>query len=148
VRLRAAISKGRVRNVIKANLNLKDMETSDNEQPTQEELEEVFKYAANLLFNEKRSPEETKAILIRRGLDEEGADFVLETLGKAKLEKAKKEMLYGALWCIGGTLATAAQIGFIFWGAILFGTIQFLRGLVHTGWLKGTIFQSDNSIED
>lgn len=46
-------------------------------------------------------------------------------------ERAKKDMLYGALWCIGGLVLTLAHIGFIFWGAILFGGIQFFRGLVN-----------------
>jgi len=47
----------------------------------------------------------------------------------AKKKQAKNDMLYGALWCIGGIVATAAHIGFIFWGAVLFGSIQFFRGL-------------------
>ena len=47
----------------------------------------------------------------------------------AKKKQAENDMLYGALWCIGGIIATAAHIGFIFWGAILFGGIQFFRGL-------------------
>ncbi|MES2141232.1 MAG: hypothetical protein V4511_16105 [Bacteroidota bacterium] len=46
-------------------------------------------------------------------------------------EKAKRDMLFGALWCIGGIIATAAHIGFIFWGAIIFGGIQFFRGLIN-----------------
>jgi hypothetical protein len=47
----------------------------------------------------------------------------------AKKKQAENDMLYGALWCIGGIIATAAHIGFIFWGAILFGGIQFFKGL-------------------
>lgn len=47
----------------------------------------------------------------------------------AKKKQAENDMLYGALWCIGGIIATAAHVGFIFWGAILFGGIQFFRGL-------------------
>jgi hypothetical protein len=50
----------------------------------------------------------------------------------AKKEQAEKDMLYGALWCVGGIIATAAHIGFIFWGAILFGGIQFFRGLFNS----------------
>ena len=46
-------------------------------------------------------------------------------------EQAGKNMLYGALWCIGGTIATLADIGYIFWGAIVFGGIQFFIGLVN-----------------
>lgn len=61
-------------------------------------------------------------------------------VAEARSEHATKNMLYGALWCIGGTIATV--IGYInassghgggrymvFWGAIVFGGIQFLRGL-------------------
>jgi len=36
-------------------------------------------------------------------------------------------MIFGALWCIGGTVATITDIGYIFWGAILFGAIQFFE---------------------
>lgn len=50
----------------------------------------------------------------------------------AKKKQAENDMLYGALWCIGGIIATAAHIGFIFWGAILFGGIQFFRGLLNS----------------
>lgn len=53
-------------------------------------------------------------------------------------EIANKNMLYGALWCLGGTAATA--IGYLnasgpqgghytlFWGAIIFGALQFIKG--------------------
>lgn len=44
-------------------------------------------------------------------------------------DKAEKDMLYGGLWFVGGLLGTTADIGFIFWGAILFGGFQFVRGL-------------------
>ena len=50
----------------------------------------------------------------------------------AKKEQAEKDMLYGALWCVGGIIATAAHIGFVFWGAILFGGIQFFKGLINS----------------
>ncbi len=35
---------------------------------------------------------------------------------QAKKQQAKSDMLFGSLWCIGGIIATAADIGFIFWG--------------------------------
>ena len=52
-------------------------------------------------------------------------------------EIANKNMLYGALWCIGGLLVTgityavASEGGsyFITWGAVFFGALQFLKGL-------------------
>jgi hypothetical protein len=50
---------------------------------------------------------------------------------------ARKNMLYGALWCIGGIIVTvttysAASGGgtyIVAWGAILFGGLQFLSGV-------------------
>jgi hypothetical protein len=59
----------------------------------------------------------------------------------ARVTKASggKNMLYGALWCIGGIIVTAATYSsavssgggryFVAWGAIIFGGIQFLQGL-------------------
>ncbi len=41
----------------------------------------------------------------------------------------QKDMLFGALWCIGGLAATMADIGYIFWGAIIFGAGQFIKGM-------------------
>ncbi|MEP6901560.1 MAG: hypothetical protein ABJA66_07400 [Actinomycetota bacterium] len=52
-----------------------------------------------------------------------------------------RKMFIGALWAIGGTIATVVSYGsasgggryFIFWGAILFGAVDFLIGL--NGWI-------------
>ena len=57
-----------------------------------------------------------------------GFDFMEDEYKRAINNKAKKDMIFGALWCVGGTIATVAQTGFIFWGAIIFGGIQFFRG--------------------
>ena len=54
----------------------------------------------------------------------------------------KRHMLYGILWAAGGTAVTigtyeAASEGgwyIVAWGAIIFGVIEFFRGLF--GWLK------------
>jgi len=56
--------------------------------------------------------------------------------------KYKRHMLYGILWAAGGTAVTiatyeAASEGgwfIVAWGAIIFGIIDFFRGLF--GWLK------------
>jgi hypothetical protein len=56
---------------------------------------------------------------------------------RAYREVGKKNMLIGATWCIGGILVTAMTYQtatggghyIVAWGAILFGAIQFLRGL-------------------
>ena len=69
-------------------------------------------------------------------MEAESAKIVVENLSKqiidAKKERANKDMLYGALWCIGGIIATVADIGYIFWGAIVFGGYQFFKGLLNS----------------
>lgn len=94
-----------------------------------------YNYAANLLINENKSAYETKAKLAEQGVSAEVASLIVENLEieiqEAKYEKARKDMVYGALWFCGGTILTLANIGFIFWGAILFGGIQFFRGLIN-----------------
>jgi hypothetical protein len=81
-----------------------------------------------------------KRILVDDGLDEASALAVVTNLDnqitKAKKERANKDMLYGALWCIGGTVFTLVSYSsayggvsyVITWGTILFGGIQFLEG--------------------
>lgn len=49
--------------------------------------------------------------------------------------KYKRRMLYGVLWLIGGAILTGVTQGnFIFFGAIIWGLIDFFRGFF--GWLK------------
>jgi alcohol dehydrogenase class IV len=99
-------------------------------------VNEIYQYAANMLVHENKSPLEVQNALIAQGLPEETAATVVENLENqihdAHKEAARKDMLYGALWCVGGTVLTLANVGFIFWGAILFGGIQFLKGLFNT----------------
>ena len=57
----------------------------------------------------------------------------MESLYEEERKKqANKDMMYGALWCVGGLVATMADIGAIFWGAIVFGGIQFFKGLINS----------------
>lgn len=109
------------------------METTTIEQNAAENS--AYEYAANLLLHGKKTSEEVVESLTQQGLNRESATAVVENLQnqitEAKKERAKKDMLYGALWCIGGIVATVADIGFIFWGAILFGAIQFFKGVAN-----------------
>jgi hypothetical protein len=104
------------------------------ENEEQNAVNQIYEYAANLMVNEKKSALETQNALLEQGLDEETASIVVSNLEqeieKAKKERANKDMLYGALWCVGGFIATAADTGYIFWGAIVFGAIQFFKGLL------------------
>ncbi len=98
-------------------------------------VDQVYEYAANQLVHGKKSAYEVEQLLIGKGLDAESAGIVvgnLETqIQGAKRKQAKKDMLYGALWCVGGLALTLANVGFIFWGAIIFGGIQFFKGVVN-----------------
>ena len=104
-------------------------------QGQQEAVNQLYNFAADLIVNQKKSSEEVTNALVEKGLSQDAAYTIVNNLEdeirKAKKEGASKDMLYGALWCIGGTIATLANIGFIFWGAILFGGIQFIKGLVN-----------------
>jgi hypothetical protein len=106
----------------------------ENKNEEQNAVNQIYEYAANLMINEKKDSHETKIALKEQGLDEESASIVVSNLEnqieEAKKERANKDMLYGALWCVGGIIATASNIGFIFWGAIVFGGIQFFKGLL------------------
>jgi hypothetical protein len=44
-------------------------------------------------------------------------------------QKAKRDVFFGSLWLAGGLILTFAEIGFIFWGAIVFGGIQLFKGI-------------------
>lgn len=108
----------------------------ENTQKNQHQTaDQIYGYTYNLLIKENKSSEEVKAKLVERGIDGESASAIVENLlvEKAqKKEEANKDMLYGALWCIGGIVGTMANIGFIFWGAIIFGGIQFVKGLINS----------------
>lgn len=98
----------------------------------QHTVDQVYQHAANLLFSERKPSYEVTDHLIKQGIEAGTAAAIVENLEnqieKAKKEQAQKDMLFGALWCVGGIIATVADIGFIFWGAILFGAIQFFKG--------------------
>jgi hypothetical protein len=101
----------------------------------QQAVQELYNLAANLIVTEKKNTVQAKSVLVERGLSEDAAYTIVrnveDEIKKAKKDQAKKDILYGALWCVGGTIATVANVGFIFWGAILFGGIQLIKGLVN-----------------
>ena len=95
----------------------------------------LYQYAANLLANGNKSGAEVERLLVLKGLGAEEASAVVRELEdpirEAKKAQAKKDMLHGGLWCAGGLALTMAHVGFVFWGAILFGGIQFIKGLTN-----------------
>lgn len=112
------------------------MENTEIVQAQQLSVEQLYEFAAQLLVNKNQTAPEVIQALIGQGMDEENASVVVSELENeikaAKKAKANKDMLYGGLWCAGGTIATMADIGYIFWGAIVFGGIQFFRGLTNS----------------
>ena len=105
--------------------NLKKM--NDNEQ--KQAFQQLYDYAAGLMFVEKKSMRETRKQLIDEGLDAELANMIVNRLSEEKQRAANNDMIWGAVWCVGGIVATLANLGYIFWGAIIFGAIQFFKGV-------------------
>ena len=76
---------------------------------------------------------EQAALMVAQLRAESGADSREDEIREA----AQKDMLHGGLWCGGGLLVTGVTYaladgggGFVMaWGAVIFGAIQFFRGL-------------------
>jgi len=98
-------------------------------------LTDPYQFAAESMIHRDKTAREVKMDLVKQGMDESNAQSIVDEvesqINNAHNAKANKDMLYGALWVVGGLILTFAKIGFIFWGAILFGGIQFFRGLMN-----------------
>ncbi len=112
-------------------------------------LKEARKNAA-LLLQAGLTVEEVQKHLIDKGLDpadvakvvkSRAALNLMKTMEPSRSSPAKsgqKDMIVGAVWCLGGIVVTAvtyraALAGgtyLVAWGAIVFGAIQFARGLL------------------
>ncbi|MCC3154688.1 hypothetical protein Q3A66_16860 [Hymenobacter sp. BT770] len=110
----------------------------------QQALDQLFQYAAQQMHAGK-SDAQIHALLLGNGATDEVAQAVVSELRpeyqKLYREAARKDMLHGGLWLGGGLLVTgftyamaSADGGsyFMTWGAIIFGGIQFLKGLVRS----------------
>lgn len=112
-----------------------------SEQTQEEFVQAVYQHAADLMKKGAKN-EAVVSNLIEQGLDEESANTVVNNLievrNKQKKEQGKKNMLFGALWGVGGIIVTAATYGaasagghyVVAWGAIVFGVIQFFGGVL------------------
>ncbi len=70
---------------------------------------------------------------INAGNSQTGGQPDMDSVFEAEKKKqAGKDMLYGGLWFAGGLIATMADVGAIFWGAMVFGGIQFFKGLINS----------------
>ncbi|MDR6967090.1 hypothetical protein J2X31_001097 [Flavobacterium arsenatis] len=96
---------------------------------------QLYNYAADLFVNQDKNSYDVRMALIQQGASEADANHIIEKveeeIDNARRSAANKDMLYGGLWVAGGLILTVAEIGFIFWGAILFGGIQFAKGAMN-----------------
>ena len=101
-------------------------------------------YASYLLIREKMDATDVCSALIEKGVDEDTAwqtiEAIEQQIHEAKKSQANNDILFGALWCFGGIIVTAVTYSeaatsggtyVIAWGAILFGGIQFIKGLAN-----------------
>lgn len=78
-------------------------------------------------------PQETIEIIVELGATKSLTRICVQELVEAKRdvnEHAQKDIMYGILWCIGGSVLSLTEVGFIFLGAIIFGGLQFIKGLL------------------
>lgn len=113
---------------------------------TQAAVQMLFDHAAALRAEGLTYPQ-IEDRLVQDGLDPDLARTVTDRLRELVREQhakaGQKNMLFGAMWCIGGTVVTfltyqaAAQGGggkyVVAWGAIVFGAVQFFQGLFQSG---------------
>ena len=103
---------------------------------SQSEQTDEYAFAANLLYKEKKDKYAVVDELVKTGIDAESVKIIVNKLISPQNKDAERDVLHGFLWCAAGTAATIADIGYIFWGAIVFGAIQFLKGLINLARLE------------
>ena len=112
---------------------------------TLQATQETYNYAAQMLVTQKKSAQDVKNILIQQGYSHEAANTVVDALVKTIADNGKKrassDMKIGAAICIIGIVITVVTYDmaknkggtyFVAYGAIIFGAIQFLRGLFNS----------------
>jgi hypothetical protein len=108
----------------------------------------LFEYAAMELANEKSRQQIEKDLVSRGASPKEAKTIVADAqyiLKKGHRKKYKKRLTRGLIWTILGVVITcgtytfASELGgkfYIFYGAIIFGVIDFVIGLI--GWLANS----------
>jgi hypothetical protein len=118
--------------------------SSAEHEPTPEEVAQaIFAFAAQLM-GQGVSDKDVETQLINKGLGREEALLVIRKLheagGYSLKDVGRKNMIYGALWCVGGLIVTIVTYAMaaaephggsyvVAWGAVVFGAIQFIRGM-------------------
>lgn len=109
---------------------------------TPADLQHLVAFAFNLLKNEELTRKSVIRKIMALNYSESTAiqavDIAEQQLNQAMKSKATRDIVIGAAFLILGLVLTFANIGFIFYGAIIFGGIQCVRGIIN---LSG---QNDN----
>ncbi|MFZ4707887.1 MAG: hypothetical protein ACOYMF_17940 [Bacteroidales bacterium] len=113
---------------------IEEKRTKAEESRIEAETQKIINYGTDLLFKQNKSPEESVQILVANGLEISTTeklinDLLLLQASESKKKAVNNDVLYGAIWFFGGIAATVADLGYIFWGAIVFGGYQLIRGL-------------------
>lgn len=111
---------------------------------TDELVEAIHEFAAEQM-SDRVPHDQIQESLIEKGLDREMAAVVLRNLLLAQSNAVKAQgrtnMLYGAVWCLGGIVVLSLRSGmgdadlatYLTWAAIIFGGINVIRGLIQLG---------------
>jgi hypothetical protein len=106
------------------------------------DVQAIFDHAAGLVRAGK-SRRAVREDLVSRGLDERSAELVTGRMFQLRTQARRQAglgaMAQGALWCVGGlgvtaitfAMASGGGIYVVAYGAIIFGAVQFLRGLAY-----------------
>ncbi len=110
-------------------------ETAQSAAPTINK--EDVKRAASLMLEADYTVEETIQSFVKRGYTEEEATMITAYASQVKQTVQKKNSGSGITHIVMGSIAllvgiglTAADIGYIFYGAIVFGIIKIVQGII------------------
>lgn len=104
---------------------------------TKQDPDQIQTNIKRMLTVEKKTSEEVVVVLMKDGMDKESAIKLVNYAIGANTDAGEeaddsssgvKDMIVGGLFCAGGVIGTVADTGYIFWGAIVFGGIQFMKG--------------------
>jgi homoaconitase/3-isopropylmalate dehydratase large subunit len=106
----------------------------EEDQEMQKHLKEMMQLAVDLYVYQDKNSHEVITALKEKGVEEEQAKAIIKTIDdrveETELSAHKKNVIIGGLFFAGGLVATFANFGFIFWGLIIFGGIQMVRGIM------------------
>lgn len=119
------------------NDQLLDSEVQDTKSGPTEEVHKLIAFVIGLFLQEELSKNTVLKRLIDLGYPEELANQVIEIAAKevnvTLHRKAIRNIIVGGIFLVLGTVFTLAHIGIIFYGAIIFGGVQCIQGLIGLG---------------